>query len=62
MTVTELIAALQGYPPDAVVCVETYDREYGVVDVDPVREIKAGSEYYDSIACEWITTVAVVIA
>lgn len=55
MTVTELIAALQGYPPDAVVCI-----------VEPLpmiaTELGTANRAYDSIACEWITTVAVVIA
>jgi hypothetical protein len=61
MTVTELIAALQGYPPDAVVCI---DRAPGDVEPLPMiaTELGTANRAYDSIACEWITTVAVVIA
>lgn len=62
MTVTELIAVLQTYPPDAVVCIESYDREYGVIDHDPAREVKAGSEYYDVNSGGTVQAPTVVIA
>lgn len=61
MTVTELIAALQGYPPDAVVAIKIYDT-YGDSLTHGAVEVGTADSHWDPVAYERVQAPTVVIA